>query len=498
MVVQSRPSLRLLGVLLVAAVPPLVAWALLFNLAPDWVSSTGQGTVLLIGAGLTGIWAAIVAVVTNRLMVDEASRMVELAQRGFAGADDASARDEMTNAQRRLTSALDERNRQIAELATQVRAAPIAEDAAAVAHSLVVAARSMTGDPTWTLAVLRGSGDDLPPGVYHADAKVSPLDDVHGWASTLDAGDRAHGARHATGPWGGFAIVEVAAGDELNAILLAPWEGRPTPTPAELDLFGLLGQHAATTIEHALLYARLRQQTDALNRLAALQTDFLRGVTHDLQTPLTSISAVAAELRQTSGLDAEAQSDLDTIAHQADRLRRMVGQLLAVSRLEAGALTPAQDVFRVEPIIRRTWDALRANRPMELHQDGPDHLVVGDADRLEQALWAVLDNAVKYSPAGSPIGVRLAAAPAGGSLRAEISVVDHGAGMDAGTLTHAFDQFFRAPSARRLSPNGSGVGLYAARGLLRAMGGDISAESRAGDGTTIRLELPAELTEHGV
>ena len=294
---QSRPSLRLLGALVVAAVPPLVAFALLVNLAPDWVAGTGQGTVLVIGAGLTAIWAAIVAVVTNRMVVDEASRMVELAQRGISSEAGGLPPDEMTTAQRRLAAALDERNRQIAELATQVRAAPIAQDAAAVAHSLVGAARSMTGDPTWTLAVLRGSGDALPPGAYQEDHEVAPLEEVHRWASTVDEDGGTRGARHAEGPWGGFVVVDVAAGEDLRAILLAPWEGRAAPSSAELDLFGLLGQHAATTIEHALLYDRLRQQTDALNRLAALQTDFLRGVTHDLQTPLTSIRAVAAELR---------------------------------------------------------------------------------------------------------------------------------------------------------------------------------------------------------
>jgi len=356
----------------------------------------------------------------------------------------------------------------------------------------------MTGDPTWNLAVLRSErGAGLPVGVYDADDDVSPLEEVHGWASTLAAdGATRGGTRHAVGPWGGFVVIDVPAGEEARAMLLAPWEGRPDPSPAEMDLFALLGQHAATTIEHALLYARLRQQTDELNRLAALQTDFLRGVTHDLQTPLTSIRALAAELREASGLDEAARGDLDTITHQADRLRRMVGQLLVVSRLEAGALTPAQEVFRVEPIVRRTWEALRANRPMELVHEGPDHLVVGDADRLEQALWAVMDNAVKYSPEGSPLRIRLGAATVSEGLMAEICVEDEGAGMDAETLAHAFDQFFRAPGARRLSPDGSGVGLYAARGLLRAMGGEITAESRAGSGTTVRITLPAELAEH--
>jgi signal transduction histidine kinase len=499
---QGRPSLRLLGVLLVAALPPLAAYAATGVFAEALVAQIGAGTTLLIGAGLAIGWAGVVAVLAGRVMADEARSMVDLARRGVggegSGAGEASGEDELTVAQRRLATTLDERNRQIAELASQVRAAPIAQDAAAVAHSLVSAARSMTRDPTWTLAVLRvAEADVLPLGAYGPDgeSEVPPIAEVHRWASTLEESDAsAVGARHAIGPWGAFVIVDLAAGDELRAILLAPWEGRQPPSPAELDLFALLGQHAATAIEHALLYTRLRHQTDELNRMAAVQTDFLRGVTHDLQTPLTSIRAVAAELREASGLDDAARGDLDTIAHQADRLRRMVSQLLTVSRLEVGALTPRQEVMRGEPIVRRTWEALRADRSFELTDEGPGHLLVGDPDRLEQVLWALLDNAVKYSPAGSSVRVRLGLAdhPGDGQLTGEISITDEGAGMNATTLERAFDQFYRSDDARRLAPDGSGVGLYAARGLLRAMAGDITVRSQLGVGTTVTLTLPAE------
>jgi signal transduction histidine kinase len=228
-----------------------------------------------------------------------------------------------------------------------------------------------------------------------------------------------------------------------------------------------------------------------------VQTDFLRGITHDLQTPLTSIRAVASELQQSDGIDATARADLETIAQQADRLRRMVGQLLAVSRLEVGALTPVQEVLRVAPLVRRTWDALRAGEyHLVLEEDGPPHLVVADPDRLEQVLWALMDNAVKYSPAGSTIGVHLALVQAGGGDRvSEIAIHDQGVGMDPTTRTRAFEQFFRSDDARRLVPDGSGIGLYAARGLVLAMGGGISIDSEMRVGTTVRLTLPAETTD---
>ena len=108
-------------------------------------------------------------------------------------------------------------------------------------------------------------------------------------------------------------------------------------------------------------------------------------------------------------------------------------------------------------------------------------------------LWALLDNAVKYSPDGSPIGVVIG--PEDGRLA--ITVRDEGMGMDDATRGLAFDQFYRADQARKLAPDGSGVGLYAARGLMEAMGGTIEIDSRLGGGTAVTLRVPAEPSEAG-
>jgi signal transduction histidine kinase len=170
----------------------------------------------------------------------------------------------------------------------------------------------------------------------------------------------------------------------------------------------------------------------------------------------------------------------------------MVSQLLTMSRLEAGAVHPRSEVFRAEPIVRRVWASLRADRPISVTNEGPERLAIGDPDRLEQVLWAVLDNAVKYSPAGSAVRVRLASLEEGDGLQSRIEISDEGAGMDAMTRARAFEQFYRSADARRLAPDGSGVGLYAARGLVRAMGGDMELDSRLGAGTTVAIALPAE------
>jgi signal transduction histidine kinase len=165
-----------------------------------------------------------------------------------------------------------------------------------------------------------------------------------------------------------------------------------------------------------------------------------------------------------------------------------VSQLLVASRLEAGVFTPQSEVFAVQPLVERTWAALRADRPFHLSVTGTPHLAVGDPGRVEQVLWAVFDNAVKYSPAGSPVVATIAS----GSDQVAITVRDVGAGMDGEARAHAFDQFYRSSQARKLAPDGSGVGLYAARGLVEAMGGTIEVDSELGSGTSITIRVPAE------
>lgn len=483
---RSSLWLRVFVALLVAILPPillLVGALLLTETVLSEVDPNLVAIVVVVGA-IT--WAAILGIVYARALAEDIRGMLTLAQRGDPAED-----SDLDVAYQRLGAAMNERNRQVATLASEAARIPIDDDPRLVVASLVSAARSVMGDPTWRGAVL--ASDDaqlLPPGIYSGvedDLSPQAIGDLERWASVSES-DVA--ARRVEGPWGAFAVVELAVSDRLRGILYAPWEGRPDPTPAELAMLKLVGQHAGTALEHSLLFSRVRTQADELDRLAQVQADFLRGVTHDLQTPLTSIGALATELRAGGSLPDSVRADLDTIAHQAERLRRMVSQLLVASRLEAGAFTPQIEVFSVAPLVERTWAALRAMRPFELVVEGEPHLAVGDPDRLEQVLWALLDNAVKYSPDGSPVDVRIV--PDGGGL--VLSVSDQGAGMDEVTRNHAFDQFYRSADARRLAPDGSGVGLYAARGLVEAMGGSTSIESAVGRGTTVTVRLAAEVS----
>ena len=476
--------LRVFVGLLIAVLPPnllLVGAILLANSVLDDVDPNLVAITVVVG---TVAWAAILGIVYTRAMAEDLRSMLTLAESG-----EVVDHPELGAAYRQLAAALDERNRQIASLARETGAVQIDDAPRRVVEALVAAIRPVMGDSTWRAAVLTSDDPELlAPGIYSGSeeaAEPAEIGDMERWASV--SGSDAPVAR-IEGPWGAFAVVNVASNDRLRAILYAPWEGRPELSAAEVALLALVGQHFSAAVEHSLLYARVRSQADELDRLARIQADFLRGVTHDLQTPLTSIGALATELRADTSLSSAAQDDLATISHQAERLRRMVSQLLVASRLEAGVFTPQVEVFAVPPLVERTWAALRSGRPFVLSVEGTPHLAVADPDRVEQVLWALLDNAVKYSPEGSGIEVRIA--PDEGALG--ITVRDQGTGMDDETRRHAFDQFYRAAQARKLAPDGSGVGLYAAKGLVEAMDGSVRLESTLGAGTWVTVRLPAE------
>ena len=474
--------LRVFVALLLAVLPPILLLVGTLLLTESLLREADPNLVAVLVVVGAIVWAGILGVVYARTLADDIRSFLSLAERGEEIAD-----PELGAAYRQMAATLDERNRQVATLASEASAIPIDEEPRRVVAAVVAAVRSVMRDPTWRCAVMTSESEELlPPAAYvTTDEPPESIGELEQWASV--SVEHASAAR-IQGPWGAFAVVDVSVSDRLSAVLYAPWEGRAELTPADIAVLTLVGQHAGTALEHSLLYARVRSQADELTRLAGVQADFLRGVTHDLQTPLTSIGALATELRANEAVPESARADLATITHQAERLRRMVSQLLIASRLEAGVFIPQVEVFSVAPLIERTWSALRADRPFDLRIEGQPHLVVGDPDRFEQVLWALLDNAVKYSPPGTPVGVRVK--PVGGRLAIEVR--DNGTGMDDETRERAFDQFYRSGEARRLAPDGSGVGLYAARGLVEAMGGSISVESTLGAGTAITVTLLAE------
>jgi two-component system sensor histidine kinase VicK len=253
---------------------------------------------------------------------------------------------------------------------------------------------------------------------------------------------------------------------------------------ADQDLLELFASEIAVAIRNAELFARVEAQNSQLLELDAAKDDFLRGVSHNLQTPLTSIRAYAHQI----GND-RPDRRLGIIAEQSERLSRMVRQLLTVTRLESGALHPRSEVVSLSSRVRRAWEALAVQGiELRLKDDSLGWLAVADADQLDQVLWALLDNAVKYGQR-TPVTVEIAAEQAPQRLRLTIS--DGGPGVPDADRSRMFGRFERGGSTS--ADEGSGLGLYVSRELCRAMEGDLVLEPASrGRGAAFSVYLPGE------
>lgn len=300
-----------------------------------------------------------------------------------------------------------------------------------------------------------------------------------------------------------IAVQEVVPGESrpLRAVLDADGKslgvlvGRLPATRrwerADEDLFEVFASHVAASIRTAQLFARVESQNAQLRELDEAKDEFLRGVSHNLQTPLTSIRAHAAQL-------AEAQPDrrLGIIAEQSDRLSRMVRQLLTVTRLESGAFKPRADVVALGARTRKAWEALGADDVPFTLDDGADGwLAIADADQLDQVLWALLDNALKYG-GRTPVSATVRTEPDASRLR--LTIRDGGPGISEADRERLFARFARGAGKTDEGSEGSGLGLYVSRELSRAMGGDLILEPAVdGQGATFSLYLPGESAAEG-
>jgi signal transduction histidine kinase len=272
------------------------------------------------------------------------------------------------------------------------------------------------------------------------------------------------------------------AGEELGVLVghlpaTRAWER------GDQDLLGLFASEIAVAIRNAQLFAVVEAQNAQLLELDAVKDDFLRGVSHNLQTPLTSIRAYAEQL----GRD-RPDHRLAIIGEQADRLSRIVRQLLTVSRLESGALKPRGEVLAVAPRVKRAWEALGAGTvSFRLDDVSNGWLAIADADQLDQVLWALLDNALQYG-GGTPVTCEVGLASGG---RVRLTIRDGGPGVSDADRGRLFGRFERGTQPG--SGEGSGLGLYVSRELCRAMGGDLALDSPVpGRGAGFSVYLPGE------
>lgn len=256
--------------------------------------------------------------------------------------------------------------------------------------------------------------------------------------------------------------------------------------------------------------AVLRDVTE-LRQTERLRRELTANVSHELRTPLTSIKGFSETLLDGAMSDeATCRRFLTIINTEADRLVKLVDDLLDLSRLESKRATLDLRPVDVSTLVADTVDKLRPlarTHALALDQVVPDGIwVTGDRDRLEQVLTNLIGNALKYTPAGGRVEVRVACA----DREVEIAVSDTGQGIRPEDLPHVFERFYRADRSRSRGPStlgqdwgqaagassgGTGLGLAIAKHIVEAHGGRISVRSRLDEGSTFAFTLPDGRTQ---
>ncbi len=259
----------------------------------------------------------------------------------------------------------------------------------------------------------------------------------------------------------------------------------------ELELVGLLGRLVASAVQNIRAYEAERSRVEELRRLSALRADFVSLVSHELRAPMASVVGSAQTLRQRwRELNPDQrESFLALIGSETERLAALVGDVLDTSRIEAGTFTYRFSDVDLGALVRDSVAGVSVAQDevavvADVHGELPS--VRGDRDRLQQVLMNLLDNAVKFSPAGEE--VRVSAFHQDSQVR--IEVTDRGPGIPPEQQGVIFEKFGRGHGDGSPGKPGTGLGLFIARSIAVAHGGALELESRPQAGATFTLTLP--------
>jgi len=268
----------------------------------------------------------------------------------------------------------------------------------------------------------------------------------------------------------------------------------PLFTPDQRRLLDALRDQGALAIERV----RLVEDMDRVERVAEterLRSALLTSISHDLKTPLAAVLGAAGTLRDLDKKlnDAEKADLLGTIIDESERLNRFIANLLDMTKLESGAVTPniaLHDLGEIVGSALRRASRILSHHSVELELASDLPMLELDAVLFEQVLFNVLDNAAKYAPANTTIRIQAWR----GADTVTLRVIDEGSGIPAGDLEHIFDKFYRAQKTDQVRA-GTGLGLAISRGFVEAMHGTIVAANRSdrsGAMFTINLPIPRQ------
>jgi two-component system sensor histidine kinase KdpD len=275
---------------------------------------------------------------------------------------------------------------------------------------------------------------------------------------------------------------------KIGVLGVYPSQPSHLPSPEQMHLLETFANQTALAVERAQLTdetERAQVQIEA----ERLRSSLLSSVSHDLRTPLAAITgAVSGLLEREHNLDPHGRELAQVAYEEAERLNRLVGNLLEMTRLESGNVKVDKEWQPLEEVVGTTLlrlERLFEDHPLKTHLPDDLPLVPIDAVLIEQVLVNLLENAVKYTPADSPVD--LSAWVEGQAVIVEVA--DRGPGLPPGDEQRIFDKFYRV---RPTTASGVGLGLAICRAVIEAHGGHIWAENRAGGGAVFRFTLPLD------
>lgn len=230
-------------------------------------------------------------------------------------------------------------------------------------------------------------------------------------------------------------------------------------------------------------------ENEASQRAEVAKTAILRAISHDLRSPLTAITTAGSALRSAVISEGERSELIDVIGVESRRLANLVDDLLDLSKIEAGAVAPQADWCDLQEVVTSALAHLHTEHPIEFSLPVELPLVRGDAAQLERVFSNLLDNAIKFSPAGTP--VRISGGASAG--RVTVRVTDHGPGIPRQHRARVFEPFFSKASD---GATHAGLGLAICRGFVEANGGRIVLQTGDGRGTAFAVSFP--VTAHEV
>jgi len=304
------------------------------------------------------------------------------------------------------------------------------------------------------------------------------------------------GGRYGTTPERAIVVPLLRdASDRYGFVVfgLAPWR---LPSEGYLAFLGLVASQLTSGIVRARSAEEERRRAEAMAELDRAKTVFFSNISHELRTPLTLMLGPTTDALRSPTRTLEAH-DLEIVHRNALRLQKLVGSLLDFARIEAGRARVSLELFRLDVLtseLAHAFDAAMRDAGLDYQvscEPLPQPVLI-DPEMWEKILLNLISNALKFTFEGR---VRVSLAARGGQI--VLHVADTGTGIPAPELPHVFDRFHRVQNARARTQEGSGIGLALVYELTRMLGGNVSAESSVGKGTTMTVVIPARAAEGG-